>query len=903
MRAPADCGIGFGGRRMHGSTGRQVSGLTPAAFLSTVVGHFSFFGQRPPTRFPLVSEAWFPFVCRCLASRVVSLCLLGWPLLAAGPAWAQAEDGGHSNLDELWRRLADAQALVNDPTFRKYAPYVGGGIALLWLAGLARRLLQHGSGRRGVAAPSRSENLREARRAARRRDHIQAGRFYEAAENWEAAAEAYERGRSFAEAARLWERLNQAAKAARLYEQAIEFPKAAELYVRLGNYDRAASLYQKGGQEIKAAEAYERAGDMERAAGLYAKHEVFNRAGELLIKMGQHGRAAELFERALRRLVVRGAERMPESVQTRQALARRCGELYAQGGNPAKAAAVLREQGLEIEAAEYYCQAGDWETGLDLFLRHRQYERAIATCRARGAEDRIHLVQGERLLADGRERDAAREFEVAGAWWRAAEMYERVEDYAKAAVMYAHHGDDERAAEMHAAAGELALAAATLERLGKLRDAARYYQEAGALQDAARALHAAGDFFEAGRLLIEAQATDEALALLQQVVPESERYLDATVLLGDLFLQRGLYGPAKEKFEKATALKSIAPDFIHPTYQLAVIHERQGDLVCALSLFEKVMAEQMTYQDVQERVASLRERLPQAAQGPPGVGATQVVAPPTGRYRIIKELGRGGMGIVYLAEDTILRRPVAYKILPDAIRDDSKALEYFLREARIAASLQHQNIVTIYDAGHSPDEVYITMEYVEGRSLQQILDETSTLPLSRGLAIFRQACLGLAHAHRNNIVHRDIKPANMMLTPTGTVKLMDFGLAAVITEAMAKVTSVRGTPFYMAPEQILGEEISALSDQYSLGCTLYHTVAGRPPFVEGDILYHHIHTPPASPREWNPQIPVCLDAIILKTMMKEQTKRFPSVAVLLQELDRCLAGTRGSGPQSGHASH
>ncbi|HWT83788.1 MAG TPA: serine/threonine-protein kinase, partial [Candidatus Methylomirabilis sp.] len=344
-----------------------------------------------------------------------------------------------------------------------------------------------------------------------------------------------------------------------------------------------------------------------------------------------------------------------------------------------------------------------------------------------------------------------------------------------------------------------------------------------------------------------------------------------------------------------TALKPIAPDFIHPTYQLAVVHERQGDLASALSLFEKVMAEQMTYQDVRERVANLRERLAQSTQSTPGAETTQAMPPPSRRYRIIQELGRGGMGIVYLAEDTILRRPVAYKVLPDAIREDPKSLGYFLREARIAAALHHQHIVTIYDAGQSADEVYIAMEYVEGRSLQQIVDESSPLPLARGLGIFRQASLGLAHAHRNNIVHRDIKPANMMITPAGVVKLMDFGLAAVVTEAMAKVTSVRGTPYYMAPEQILGEEISALSDQYSLGCTLYHMLTGRPPFMEGDILYHHVHTPPASPRELKPQIPVWLDAIILKTMMKEQAKRFPSVTVLLQELDRCVAGARGSG--------
>ncbi len=887
---------------MHGSKCRQVPGSTPRAFIPAVVSPSSRSGKHPPVRIPLVSESRPRFACRRFAWGALSLCLLGWSLLPVGPAWPQAEDGGHPIPDELWKWLADAQALVNDLTVRRYAAYVVGGIILLWLAGRARRLMGQGGRSRDVAAPSRSENLREARRAARHGDHVQAGRFYEAAEDWEAAAEAYEHGRAFAEAASLWERLNQVAKAARLYEQANDSFKAAELHARIGNYARAASLYQKGGQEVRAAEAYERAGEIERAAELYAKHEVFDRAGDLLFKMGQHARAAELFERALRRLVVRGAEGMPEAVRARQALARRCGELYAQGGNQARAAAVLREHGLEIEAAEYYCQAGDWETGLDLFLRHRQYDRAIATCQAQGATDRIHIVQGERLVADGRERDAAREFEAAAAWWRAAEMYERVEDYAKAATMYAHHGDDERAAEMHAAAGEPALAAAALERLGKPKEAARYYQEAGALQDAARALQAAGDFFEAGKLLVEVQAADEAVALLQQVGPESERYLDATVMLGDLFQQRQLYGPAKEKFEKAAALKPIAPDFIHPTYQLALIHERQGDLRSALTLFEKVMAEQMTYQDVQERVASLRERLAQAAQAPPGGEATQVVTPPTRRYHIIKELGRGGMGIVYLAEDMILRRPVAYKVLPGAIRENPNSLKYFLREARIAASLQHQNIVTIYDAGYSADEVYIAMEYAEGRSLQQFLDETSILPLPRGVGVFRQACLGLAHAHRNNVVHRDIKPANMMITPAGVVKLMDFGLAAVITEAMSRVTSVRGTPFYMAPEQILGEEISALSDQYSLGCTLYHMVTGRPPYVEGDVLYHHIHTPPAPPRQRNPQIPVWLEAIILKTMMKDQTRRFSSVAVLLQELDRCLAGARGSGSQSGHDS-
>ena len=356
---------------MHGSIDRRIPTPAPAVNASAVWLGFHC-QQYPRLRVPLVFRSWS---LTTLGERFIStlqiVSVVWGSLLVVAPAWAQTEDGGNSSLlDDLWKRLADARGLVDDPSARRYTAYIVGGIVLLWLAGRARRLLGHGADQSHVAAPSRSQNLRDARRAIRHKDYAQAGRFYEAAEDWGSAAEAYERGRAFSEAASVWERLNQTAKAARLYEQANDSAKAAELYTRLGNYARAAGLYQKGGQDIKAAEAYERAGEVERAAGLYAKHEVFDRAGDLLFKLGQYARAAEQFERALRRLVVRGAECMPEAVRARQTLARRCGELYGKGGNPARAAAVLREHGLEVEAAAYYCQAGDWETGLDLFLRH-----------------------------------------------------------------------------------------------------------------------------------------------------------------------------------------------------------------------------------------------------------------------------------------------------------------------------------------------------------------------------------------------------------------------------------------------------------------------------------------------------------------------------------------------------
>jgi tetratricopeptide (TPR) repeat protein len=798
---------------------------------------------------------------------------------------AQVQDGVGAVGERVHDQFADGQRWIRDLTTHPAAGPIAVGLIVVWLLWLVPRLL-----RRDGAAPAGPPSHGKARRLVRQGAYLEAGRLYERLADWEAAADAYERGRTFVDAARVWEHQNQPAKAARLYEQANEFLKAGEMHARAGNHLRAATLFQKGGLDVRAAEAAERAGDLERAAALYVKFDAFDRAGELRFRMREYAQAADLLERALGRL-----RRVPQDSETAhaatQALARRCAEAHAKAGQPARAGAVLREHGLEMEAAEQYCQAGEWDVGLALFLRHQQFDRAAQFCQQMGREAELHVVRGEQCLAEARESDAAREFEAGGLWWRAGEMYQRVREYAKAADMYARHGDEERASEMYLAAGDPKQAAMSLERLGKRPEAAQYFQQAGERREAARLLQDVGDYFGAATELLAVGAAEEAMALLQQVGQESERYLEATILLGDLFVERNLDGPAREKYERATTLRPIGSDFVYPTYQLARLQERQGNVQEALRLYEKVVAEQFDYRDVQQRIAELWDRLAGTTQALPAresAGSGAQAAP--ARYRIIREVGRGGMGIVYQAEDDILRRPVAYKVLPDAVRDDPRALEDFLREARIAASLHHPNIITIFDAGQTADAVYIAMEYVEGRSLQDILDEVRILPLPRALDIFRQACRSLVHAHRQQIVHRDVKPANIMVSSTGAVKLMDFGLAAVVSHASAKVSSVRGTPYYMPPEQITGETISAFADQYALGCTLYHMVAGRPPFVEGDVLYHHIHTEPASPRQWNPKIPVWLDAIILRTMVKVPAKRFPSVEILLHEVERNLAG-------------
>ncbi len=821
-----------------------------------------------------------------------------WVLAAAfaaaltAPAAARADTALPTPLELLRRAGAEGQ-------WSKWVGLAVAGIALVWLLAKLSAWLRapRGAGRR----PSKAQARRAAKRAAGQGDHLEAGRLFEVAEEWGAAAEAYERAQAFREAAALTERLGQPGKAARLYEAGGQFGRAADLTLKAGSPAKAAALYQKAGDDRKAAECLERAGEPERAAALYTKLEAFERAGALRLQLGQTGQAAELFERHLDRLRLRSeGDEAPDSLRARQEAARRCAALYGQAGDHARAAQVLAAHHLEAEAAEARCLAGDWEAGLESLLQHRQFERAAALTQAHGRAQDHRRVLAEQHAVEGREAEAAQAFEAVGLWWRAGELYEKSGQLTHAGEMYERQGDEERAAEMFAAAQEPARAAASLERLGKWAEAARYYQQAGAGREAARVLRLAGDLYGAAQTLLQLQAVDEALALLQQLPPSAPEYRQATLQLGDLFLRRGLLGPAREKFELAVSLATAAPDLVHPCYQLGAIAEQQGQHAEALRFFEKVMAERLDYRDVQARVTAIRSRL-SATGGGAGDDATQLLTgqsgaarPPAGggRYRILRELGRGGMGIVYQAEDTVLQRQVAYKVLPDAIRDDPKALEYFLREARIAASLQHPNIVTIYDAGQSEGHVYIAMEFVEGRSVESLLEEHTALPLPQALELFRQACRSLAHAHAQRVVHRDVKPGNMMLTKAGILKLMDFGLAAMVTQATSKVTSIRGTPFYMAPEQILGRKLAPTADQYALGCTLYHLVTGRPPFIDGDVLYHHIHTAPAAPRTWNPRIPVWLDAIILRTMQKDPAARFPSVAILLGEVESCLGRAR-----------
>jgi eukaryotic-like serine/threonine-protein kinase len=277
-----------------------------------------------------------------------------------------------------------------------------------------------------------------------------------------------------------------------------------------------------------------------------------------------------------------------------------------------------------------------------------------------------------------------------------------------------------------------------------------------------------------------------------------------------------------------------------------------------------------------------------------------------GRYELDGVVGRGGMAEVYRARDIRLDRIVAVKTLREDLARDATFQARFRREAQSAASLNHPSIVAVYDTGEDaagPTHVpYIVMEYVDGRTLRELLRDDRRLLPERALEITDGVLRALDYSHRNGIVHRDIKPGNVMLTRSAEVKVMDFGIARAVSDAQATMTQtaqVIGTAQYLSPEQARGERVDARSDLYSTGCLLYELLTGRPPFT-GDspvaIAYQHVRENPVPPSRIDPEIPPWADSIVLKAMAKDPAERYQSAAEMRTDIQRALSGVPVAAP-------
>lgn len=709
------------------------------------------------------------------------------------------------------------------------------------------------------------------------------------------AAEAYAQGGAYAKAAQNFHASGNRAQAIFFYKQAGEFEQSARLYAENGefraaaaefvqaeNFAAAAEQYERGEDHHRAGEYFERAGDLLRAAL------SFERAQELQRAAGCYQRFVDL--RALEEssggdregaLSVLGDERGREAARRAAKLHQRLGEperaaeLFYRAGELRLAAANLRELGDYARAASWLLEAGDPAQAAEALEEGGEAERA-AKMRAQAA------------LRGGDKQKAARMFEAAGEFERAAEFYVELGELGRAAPLFESVGAYIEAAELYHALGKYGREARCAEEAGKLTRAADAYRAAGDVESEIRVRTLQEDFFRAGRLLFEHRRFAEALEVLRHIDSADPIYLRALELAGDVYRAQGRFEKAYSRYKSALGQRVIDVSTLPLVYKMARALEEEKDLGGALEHYNELASVDAEFEDVPARIQLLNQRLRRGSLSGRSSGLFAAAVDPQGelprRYEIIEEVARGGMGVVYKARDTVLGRIVAYKILGENLKDNEVAVRYFLREARAAAALSHPNIVTIYDAGEQNGDYYMAMEFVEGTTLKQLIEKKGALAEKQARYVLNYCCRALDYAHSRGVVHRDIKSGNVMLTLDRSLKIMDFGLAKFLREYQNNHTQQVGTPFYMSPEQVVGESVDFRSDLYSLGCTLFECATGKVPFYKGDLSYHHLHTPPPRPRDLNPKLSAELERIILKLLVKNPDDRYQSAQEVLDEL-------------------
>lgn len=399
------------------------------------------------------------------------------------------------------------------------------------------------------------------------------------------------------------------------------------------------------------------------------------------------------------------------------------------------------------------------------------------------------------------------------------------------------------------------------------------------------------DFYHAAMECLKQGNLFQAVELLEQVPSDNIYFVKARLALGKAFLKKKNYNKAVVHFQKAYDHWCEDPDgvvdetTINLLYHLAFAFEKINRIDDAMKLYERVVGENPQFKDVSERLSSVR-KLQRKAQADrekkEGLPAFSRDARDRSRYDKIEEIGRGGMGIVYRARDQVLGREVALKILNSHFKHDEKIVETFLREAKSLAALNHVNIVTIFDAGIESGNYYIAMEFIEGRTIRDLLKKKGYFKLPTALALSKQVLRALSYAHSKHVIHRDITTNNMMLTEGKILKLMDFGLARVVNQLHSEQSIIGGTPYFMSPEQVEGAPIDHRTDIYSFGVCLFEMLTGQVPFPMENPGYHHLHTLPPDPRTIRSEIPARIAESILRCLKKKPDERFQSADEIIE---------------------
>ncbi len=761
---------------------------------------------------------------------------------------------------------------------------------------------------------------RRARAAARAGDYSQAGDFYRLAGDWQRATEMYLKGGHFDLAARLAEEMGDLPSASLHYLKAGDLRAAADIELRQDNRDKAAWLYSRAGQHARAAELFEALDQFEAAAESCEKGGFTDRAALLYVKAGRRFDAVRLFESMIQAVENAG----PGSFQSEAEKAtlvrwhRHSGELLMKMGQPARAAAHLEAAHLLEPAAQAWKQAGEAEKAAEILLRLQRPEDAWEVLRAAGKDlsTLSPAVQAEILSRHGKHKEAAEVLERAGTLYLAAEAWKQDGNLLRAAQLLEKEGEIEQAADLYARAGHPAEAGTLLEKARDFGAAASHFRQAGRMEDAARLLLKAGDPIGAARIHYDRGDREGCIKALQQIGPDRAEHRVASVLLGRIFAEQGLYTLAADKYIAALDGEDVNEATVVIYYSLGRAHEANGRNRDALLVYEKILAKSYGYEDVLERMSALKDEGAAApVPEPAGVRAAGGVrrapapratnAPQTGRatlksrrvgqpsdtqaaqeaarYHPERTLGCGRAGEVFRGSDTVLARPVAIRRLAEGPGEKGKAAR-FLEAAKSAARLGHPRIVAVYDTGTDAKGAFIVSALAEGQPLRVLLQAKVRFELNRIVDIGRQIAEALDHAHGHGVLHRNLRPENIFVGAGDKVQVADFGLAARLTDLSPQEISSGRLIQYTPPEALLRAPVDASSDLYALGIVLYEMALGHPPFRGTDIGHQQVNEPVPLPGPGERPLPEFLKHVILRCLEKERGKRYPDAKTLLEDL-------------------
>ncbi|MGB0591275.1 MAG: protein kinase domain-containing protein [Myxococcota bacterium] len=562
--------------------------------------------------------------------------------------------------------------------------------------------------------------------------------------------------------------------------------------------------------------------------------------------------------------------------------------VYLTRGEFEMAAMVLRDAGLTVDAAEAFVAGGHLDKAVPLLIAEARWERAKEVAETATDPALLALVLAGTGDSAGAARLLGEQAEDRGSLQEAAEHWLKAGDPRRAAKLLGRDGRHQEAAKLYASLGDHAAEASALLEAGNFQAAGEAFIHAAQFRAAGRAFLRSGDIPKATTALSKAHAWlevarvhhnqgDEAACLdaLMKIARDHVSYEEAQTHIADIHRAAGRAQAAYTTYQ-ALVSHRVSEDRVEPVVRrwvvaMAEILFKNGNTDEGLACLESLEEQGLMTPQLRERIDALGQ--PTASQADLHAVATFEL-PEHERYEFVDRLGEGGNGVIFRARDKMLAREIAIKMIGRTKLPSDMARTFFLREARMAAQLNHPNIVTIYDLGQIEDRMYIAMELIDGESLAETLETPgSTLDWERAEPIVDQLCAALDYAHERDVVHQDVKLENVMVTGDGAVKLMDFGLARAYQRGQEATNVVMGTPLYMSPEQIRGQDVDHRTDIYALGVTLYRIFTGTWPYRKGNIMDAHRRSPVPDPRVDAPDLSEDFATIIAATMAKLPSDR------------------------------